>query len=95
MHYIITNTSRFILFVKEPAMSFKIEQQYFEDNVEDQNGFTLNNGFYEKTLTDSQLDLIFDANGESKLILHSLNELSYKQTPFVFFLRIFPFKFIF
>ena len=48
-------------------MSFKIEQQYFEDNVDDQNGYTLNNGFYEKTLTDSQLNLTFDANGESEL----------------------------
>ena len=52
-------------------MSFKIEQQYFEDNVEDQNGFTLNNGFYEKTLTDSQLDLTFDASGESELTLYN------------------------
>ena len=49
-------------------MSFKIEQQYFEDNVEDQNGFTLNSGFYEKTLADTQLDLTFDAEGKNKLI---------------------------
>ena len=44
-------------------MSFRISQDYFENNLSDPNNdYTLNNGYYERTVEESDLDFAFGEN---------------------------------
>ena len=53
----------YILF-QRPALSFRVLQSYYENNLSDQEGFTLNNGYYEKTIEESELQLSFDEEND-------------------------------
>ena len=45
-----------------PALTFKIEQNYFENNInDDENNFVLADGFYSRTIPQNELVLAFDA----------------------------------
>ena len=52
-----------ILF-QRPALSFRVSQFYYENNLSDQEGFTFNNGYYEKTVEESELQLSFDEEND-------------------------------
>ena len=44
-----------------PALTFKIEQEYFENNISDEDtNFVLANGFYSRTVQQDELVLAFD-----------------------------------
>ena len=44
-----------------PALTFKIEQEYFENNIsDDDNNFVLADGFYSRTIEQDELTLAFD-----------------------------------
>ena len=51
------------IFFQRPAISFRISQDYFENNLSDPNNdYTLNNGYYERTVEESDLDFAFGEN---------------------------------
>lgn len=51
-----------------PALSFKIEQNYFENNInDDDNNFVLADGFYSRTIQQDGLVLAFDTTDDGKL----------------------------
>ena len=51
-----------------PALSFKIEQNYFENNINnDENNFLLADGFYYRTISQDELVLAFDTSDDGKL----------------------------
>ena len=51
-------------------MSFKISQEYFDNNLRGQeNSYNLVDGFYERTIPQDQLTLEFHENGERKYCL--------------------------
>ena len=44
-----------------PALTFKIEQEYFENNItDDDDNFVLADGFYSRTILQDELTLAFD-----------------------------------
>ena len=44
-----------------PALTFKIEQEYFENNIsDDDDNFDLADGFYSRTIQQDELTLAFD-----------------------------------
>ena len=52
---------------RPPAMSFKIAADYFQNNLSDQeDSFTLNGDFYERTVSGNDLALSFDSQSDSK-----------------------------
>lgn len=53
---------------RPPALSFKIEESYFRNNLEDQDEalYQLVNGFYERTIPEDELTLEFDPNDDCK-----------------------------
>ena len=60
----------FISFIqgRPPALSFKIAQDYFENNLNDQaDSYVLNNGFYERTIPEDELSLTFDSETDGKM----------------------------
>ena len=76
------------------ALSLRILQSYFENNLSGQEAdFTLNNGYYERTIAGSDLQMEFDEEDDRKLVkfyikclekifrnsieLHSYNKLSW------------------
>ena len=55
--------------IQRPALSFRVSQAYFESNLSNQNNlYLLENGFYERTIPEENLDFYFDAENERKLI---------------------------
>ena len=49
-------------------MSFRIAQDYFENNLNDPNNdYSLNNGFYERTIEEADLDFAFGDSNDRKL----------------------------
>ena len=55
--------------VQRPALSFRIAQAYFENNLSNTNeDYTLNNGFYERSIEESDLDFAFDDSNDRKYI---------------------------
>ena len=51
-------------------MSFRIAQDYFENNLDDPNNdYTLNNGFYERTIEEADLDFALDDSNDRKFRL--------------------------
>ena len=74
----------FTVFIQEdtpspPALSFKIEQNYFENNINDDgNNFVLDDGFYSRTIQQDQLVLAFDTTDDGKLFHRLLVDLSSK-----------------
>ena len=55
------------IWIQRPALSLRISQPYFENNISGQDGFTLNGGYYEKTIDGAELQLVFDDVGDRKL----------------------------
>ena len=50
-----------------PALTFAIEQTYFENNLSDQiNDFVLADGFYSRTVADNELEIGFDDDTDGK-----------------------------
>ena len=48
-------------------MTFKIEQEYFENNIsDDDNNFVLADGFYSRTIQQDELVLAFDTTDDGK-----------------------------
>ena len=48
-------------------MSFRIAQDYFENNLNDPNNdYSLNNGFYERTIEEADLDFTFGDSNDRK-----------------------------
>ena len=59
--------------IKRPALSFRIAQDYFENNFNDPNNdYTLNNGFYERTIEEADLDFAFGDSNDRKFNLRWL-----------------------
>ena len=53
--------------IKRPELSFRISQDYFENNLSNSNDeYTLNNGFYERTIVESDLDFAFGESNDRK-----------------------------
>ena len=56
--------------IQRPALAFRIAQDYFENNLDDPNNdYTLNNGFYERTIEEADLDFAFGDSNDRKLNL--------------------------
>ena len=54
--------------IQRPALAFRIAQDYFENNLDDPNNdYTLNNGFYERTIEEADLDFAFEVGNDRKL----------------------------
>ena len=50
-----------------PEISIKISQEYFENNLVDQDAnFELADGFYSRSIPESELQLAFEDDGEFK-----------------------------
>ena len=50
-----------------PALTFKIEQEYFENNISDEeNNFVLADGFYSRTVHQDDLTLAFDTTDDGE-----------------------------
>ena len=48
-----------------PALTFKIEQEYFENNISDEdNDFVLADGFYSRSIQQDELVLAFHATDD-------------------------------
>ena len=48
-------------------MTFKIEQEYFENNItDDDDNFVLADGFYSRTILQDELTLAFDDTDDGK-----------------------------
>ena len=59
--------------IQRPALSLRILQSYFENNLSGQeDGFTLNNGYYERTIAGSELQMEFDEEDDRKLAIFYL-----------------------
>ena len=61
-----------------PALTFKIEQEYFENNIsDDDDNFNLADGFYSRTIQQDELTLAFDDTDDGyfhhRLIIGWLN----------------------
>ena len=57
----------FKIIIKRPELSFRISQDYFENNLSNSNDeYTLNNGFYERTIVESDLDFAFGESNDRK-----------------------------
>ena len=53
--------------VQRPALSFRISQEYFENNLSDPNNdFTFENGFYERTVDEADLEFSFEDENDRK-----------------------------
>ena len=52
--------------IKRPALTLKIEEDYFENNLSDQSGFVQDNGYYVKTINESDLDFEFSATDDGE-----------------------------
>ena len=53
--------------IQRPALSLRILQSYFENNLSGQEaGFTLNEGYYERTIAGADLQLEFDEEEDRK-----------------------------
>ena len=58
------------------TLSLRILQSYFENNLSGQEGdFTLNNGYYERTIAGSDLQMEFDEEDDRKLATFYINYL--------------------
>ena len=56
-------------FFQQPVISFRISADYFENNLNDPNNdYTFNNGYYERTVEESDLDFAFGENDRESLI---------------------------
>ena len=53
-----------------PEMAVKIRESYFEDFLDHETGFILNNGFYEKAIGANELQLSFPEDEDSKSLFH-------------------------
>ena len=62
----LTETPLPCILFQRPALSFRVSQDYYENNLNDQEGFTFNNGYYEKTVEESELQLSFDEENDRK-----------------------------
>ena len=52
-----------------PALSFKISQEYFENNlIGEESNFELENGFYFRTIQQDDLVLDFDSTDDGKFL---------------------------
>ena len=71
MSYWVSNKCSFILLsrikTRRPALTFTIAEDYFNNNLGDETGYTLENGFYTKTVEEDDLTLAFSADTDGTL----------------------------
>ena len=62
------NCDYFLFKDNTPALTFKIAEDYFENNITDEeNNFNLADGFYSRTIPQDDLVLAFDSTDDGKL----------------------------
>ena len=53
-----------VILFKRPALTLKIEEDYFENNLSGQDGFNQDNGYYVKTINESDLEFEFSTTDD-------------------------------